>query len=173
MLGASTDLGFAGVWDATQRQVERTDAALTFYCGGDQVRRMQLGPLQSQGQRLVDRLEEFVPGAAPAATGRFVRSRWAQRSIHGRCVYDFKPGQLTSFGEFLYIESEDPDERQDVHVGNLVFAGEHLSDAYSGYMNGAAETGRLAAQVVLNKIEEASATEAAPVKDAGRLSAVP
>jgi monoamine oxidase len=39
-------------------------------------------------------------------------------------------------------------------VGNLIFAGEHLSDAYYGFMNGAAETGRLAAQVVARRILE-------------------
>ena len=34
-------------------------------------------------------------------------------------------------------------------AGPLVFAGEHLSDAWPGYMNGGAQTGRLAAQAVL------------------------
>jgi monoamine oxidase len=38
-----------------------------------------------------------------------------------------------------------------VHVGNLVFAGEQLSDEYYGFMNGAAQTGRLAAQVILRR----------------------
>ena len=173
VLGAWTDLGFAEVWDATQRQVDRTDAALTFFLGGDQVRRMELGDLQVEGQKFVDHLEGFVPGAAHARSGRFVRSRWSKDPFAGGAYTNFKPGQLTGFGEFLYIESDDPDERQDVHVGNLVFAGEHLSDAYSGYMNGAAETGRLAAQVVLNRIEAEWATDTAPARSAGRLSAVP
>ncbi len=173
VLGAWTDLGFAEVWDATQRQVDRTDAALTFFLGGDQVRRMELGDLQVEGQKFVDHLEGFVPGAAHARSGRFVRSRWSKDPFARGAYTNFRPGQLTGFGEFLYIESDDPDERQDVHVGNLVFAGEHLSDAYSGYMNGAAETGRLAAQVVLDRIEAEWATEPAPARSAGRLSAVP
>ena len=173
VLGAWTDLGFAEVWDATQRQVDRTDAALTFFLGGDQVRRMELGDLQVEGQKFVDHLEGFVPGAAHARSGRFVRSRWSRDPFARGAYTNFRPGQLTGFGEFLYIESDDPDERQDVHVGNLVFAGEHLSDAYSGYMNGAAETGRLAAQVVLDRIEAEWATEPAPARSAGRLSAVP
>jgi monoamine oxidase len=66
----------------------------------------------------------------------------------------FQTNQLTAFGGFLYIDSADAGERQDVHVGNLVFAGEHLSDAFSGFMNGAAETGRLAANVVLRRMRE-------------------
>jgi monoamine oxidase len=166
LLEAWTDLGFAEVWDETQRQVDRTDAALTFFLGGDQVRRMQHGSTEFQGQRFVDRLERFIPGAMLAATGHFVRTRWV-RDPYARGAYtSFKPGQLTSFGEFLYIESDDPDERQDVHAGNLVFAGEHLSDAYYGFMNGAAETGRLAARVVLNRIEEQWAVKTAPVENA-------
>ena len=173
VLGAWTDLGFAEVWDATQRQVDRTDAALTFFLGGDQVRRMELGDLQVEGQKFVDHLEGFVPGAAHARSGRFVRSRWSRDPFARGAYTNFRPGQLTGFGEFLYIESDDPDDRQDVHVGNLVFAGEHLSDAYSGYMNGAAETGRLAAQVVLDRIEAEWATDTAPARSAGRLSAVP
>jgi monoamine oxidase len=171
VLEAWTDLGFAAVWDETQRQVDRTDGALTFFFGGDQVRRMQHGSAEFQGQRFVDRLARFLPDASDVATGRFVRTRWA-RDPYSRGAYtSFKPGQLTSFGEFLYIESDDPHERQDVHAGNLVFAGEHLSDAYYGFMNGAAETGRLAAQVVLNKIEEQWAFNTAPVKNAAARAA--
>jgi Flavin containing amine oxidoreductase len=136
VLRAWTDLGFAEVWDATQRQVDRTDAALTFFLGGDQVRRMELGDLQVEGQKFAGHLETFVPGAAHARSGRFVRSRWSRDPFARGAYTNFKPGQLTGFGEFLYIESDVPDDRQDVHVGNLVFAGEHLSDTYSGYMNG-------------------------------------
>lgn len=36
-----------------------------------------------------------------------------------------------------------------VPSGPVVFAGEHLSDAYPGYMNGGAQTGRLAAQSLI------------------------
>ena len=56
------------------------------------------------------------------------------------------------FGGLLWIESENAEERQEVHAGNLVFAGEHLSDAFYGFMNGAAETGRLAADFVVRRI---------------------
>lgn len=64
----------------------------------------------------------------------------------------FKPGQLTRFAEFFWIESDDPKERQAVSFGNLIFAGEHLSDAFYGFMNGGAETGRLAAEHVVRLI---------------------
>jgi monoamine oxidase len=35
-------------------------------------------------------------------------------------------------------------------VGNLLFAGEHCSFDYQGYMNGGAETGRRAAESIIN-----------------------
>jgi monoamine oxidase len=38
-------------------------------------------------------------------------------------------------------------------VGNLFFAGEHCSLKYQGYMNGAAETGFLAAQEILKVLK--------------------
>ncbi|NJK55911.1 MAG: FAD-dependent oxidoreductase [Pleurocapsa sp. SU_5_0] len=50
------------------------------------------------------------------------------------------------------MESEVPQERQQVAFGNLIFAGEHFSDEFYGYMNGGAQTGRLAAQVITAKI---------------------
>ena len=37
-------------------------------------------------------------------------------------------------------------------VGNLYFAGEHTSLDYQGYMNGGAETGRRAAEGILEKL---------------------
>jgi monoamine oxidase len=158
VLEAWTDLEFPLVWDDTQRQVDRPDGALTFYFGGRQARRVLFGNAKRLGRRLVDRLDDFVPGASAAANGRFLRTRWGKDPLTRGAYTSFKPGQLTTFGEFLYIDSDDPEERQDVHVGNLVFAGEHLSDLYYGFMNGGAETGRLAAQVVLRRSEEDLAT---------------
>jgi monoamine oxidase len=147
-----TDLGFSEAWDDTQRQVSRNNRALTFFLGGDQVRQTQSGSATQQGMRLVNQLENAIPGSRTAANGKFLRTKWAKDPLTRGGYTFFKPGQLTEFGEFLYIESDVPEERQDVNVGNLVFAGEHLSDTFYGFMNGAAETGRLAAEVVIRQI---------------------
>jgi monoamine oxidase len=54
----------------------------------------------------------------------------------------------------------------EVHAGNLVFAGEHLSDGFYGFMNVAAETGRLAATFVLRRPADlAVAARRAPADD--------
>jgi monoamine oxidase len=159
VLQAWTDLDFPIVWDATQRQVEREDGAVTFYFGARGAR--GLGGAASEGQAAVEALNPFIPGLAAEATGRFLRTRWARDPFTLGAYTSFRPGQLTEFGEFLYIESDDPEEQQDVHVGNLVFAGEQFSDFYYGFMNGGAETGRLAAQVVLRRLAKGHGKRAA------------
>lgn len=52
--------------------------------------------------------------------------------------------------DHVYIENAKAG--QDVVVGHLIFAGEHVSEAYYSYMNGAAQTGRLAAQYLLKQL---------------------
>ncbi len=149
---AWTDLGAPVVWDATQSQTDREDAALTFFFGGDQVTGLQAGTAPAQGQAVMERFEAFVPGAQDAATGRYLRTDWSRDRFTQGAYSNFKPGQLSTFDDFFYVESDDPSERQSVQVGNLVFAGEHLSDAFSGFMNGGAQTGRLAAELVAGMV---------------------
>ncbi|MGH8551535.1 MAG: flavin monoamine oxidase family protein, partial [Methylococcales bacterium] len=151
---AWTDLGYAEVWDETQRQPERADGALTFFLGGREVAVLAEGSARSIGRTFVQRLDGITPGVEAASTDKFLRTRWSQSRFTRGAYANFKPGQLTRFGGLLWIESEDTEERQEVHAGNLVFAGEHLSDAFYGFMNGAAETGRLAADFVVRRIAE-------------------
>jgi monoamine oxidase len=149
-----SDLGFSVAWEDTQRQPDSQEAVMTFFFGGDKVEAMQLGTAKAQGRRMVGQLGQVIPGTQDAANDRFLRTRWAQSRFTRGSYTNFQPGQLTTFDGWLYIESDDPGERQNVHVGNLVFAGEHLSDAFYGFMNGAAQTGRLAAQVVVDRMRE-------------------
>ena len=151
---AWTDLGYAAVWDETQRQPERVDGALTFYLGGREVAALGEGSARSVGRTFVQRLDGITPGVEAASTDKFLRTRWSQSRFTRGAYANFKPGQLTRFGGFLWIESEDAEERQEVHAGNLVFAGGELSDTFQGFMNGAAETGRLAADFVVRCIAE-------------------
>ena len=149
---AWTDTGFSEVWDETLRQPKRTDGALTFFFGGRDVQAMQAGSAPEQLEQTLSQFVGFIPDAAEAATGQVVRTHWTQSRRTRGSYTNFRPGQLTRFGDWLWIESDDPEERQEVHVGNLVFAGEHVSDAFYGFMNGAAQTGRLAAEFVLRQV---------------------
>jgi monoamine oxidase len=151
--GIWTDLGFAEAWDDTLRQPNRKDGALNFFFGGDEVKALEVGSPQTVGQQFLKRFEEAIPGAQATSTGKFLRTEWSRNPFSKGAYSNFKPGQLTAFKEFFYVESEKPEERQDVQVGNLTFAGEHLSDAFYGFMNGAAQTGRLAAQAVVRQLK--------------------
>lgn len=147
-----TDLGFAQVWDATQRQSEQPNSVLNFFIGGKQVTTVASQKISWLGKTFLERFEQIIPQAMTTATGRFFRTRWHRDYFVRGSYTNFQPGQYTKFSSWMYVESDNPEERQDVIVDNLVFAGEHLSDEFYGYMNGAAQTGRLAAQVIVNKI---------------------
>ena len=60
---------------------------------------------------------------------------------------NFRPGQLTRFEPLLTVEEEG--QARPSEAGPLLFAGEWLSDAWPGYMNGAVQTGRIAAEAAL------------------------
>ena len=94
-----------------------------------------------------------LPSLAASSNNQFIRTGWHKTRYIGGGYTNFKPGQYTELAEaWLYIEADDPDEAQNFALDKLIFAGEHTSDEYYGFMNGAAQTGRLAAQVVLQSI---------------------
>ncbi|PNB42177.1 amine oxidase, partial [Pseudomonas sp. FW305-130] len=85
-----------------------------------------------------------VPGML-AATGPFVRrTNWHRDPMAMGAYVNFRPGQLTRFGRLIWTEVNGI-VKPPVGAGPVLFAGEHLSDAYPGYMNGSAQTGRHAA----------------------------
>jgi monoamine oxidase len=151
---AWSDLGFSEVWDATQPQPDRKDGALTFYLGSNEVAKAkaQFPENDTLGKALLDRLNDFIPGSSEAATGKFVRTQWIHNPWIRGTNTSFAPGQRTRFGELFWIESDDSAKQQEVRAGNLLFAGEHVSDESFGSMNGGAQTGRLAANAVVQSI---------------------
>lgn len=150
VLDAWTRLGYSAVWDAGLAATERSDSVLTYYLGGQEVNRLDhyRGGITAAGQAFSRYLAHFIPGLDQYATGAFARTGWVRNPYIEGAYVNYKPGQLTRFGQYFWIESEDANEQQAVVFGQLVFAGEQLSDAYYGFMNGAAQTGRLSAQWV-------------------------
>lgn len=150
---AWTDLGYSEVWDSTQYQSDRADGVLTYFLGGREVEALEdAGGAASTGREFTHRLAAYLPGLDGVATDRYVRTAWTRNPLVRGGYTSFRPGQITRFQEFRWVESDDPAERQEVCVGRLVFAGEHVSDEYYGFMNGAAETGRLAAALVVRQL---------------------
>jgi len=148
-----TDLGFNEAWDDSQRQLNLPNGALTFFMGGQELQAIRGETAPTVGNRFIDRFDTAIPGAKAAANGQFILTQWQNDRFVRGAYSTFKPGQLTAFSSYFYIESHNPQERQDVRVGNLLFAGEQLSDSFYGYMNGAAQTGRLAAEAILRQVK--------------------
>lgn len=149
------------IWDSSLRELDsRDNGALTFFIGGDQVEATATGSAEEQGAALVGAYDGVLPGLQDGTNGRYVRTAWHKtRGINGGYT-SFKPGQYSEFAsEWMYVESDDPEEAVNVNVDRLVFAGEHTSDEYYGFMNGAAQTGRLAAQWIVQDIAAVVAEE--------------
>jgi monoamine oxidase len=93
----------------------------------------------SYAEQYAKTLETVFPGFESAFGGDNHAAMWTNNPYVQGSYSCFKVGQWQSI--MPYIASP---------VGNLYFAGEHCSADYSGYMNGAAETGRLTAESILS-----------------------
>lgn len=149
------------IWDSSLRELEsRDNGALTFFIGGNQVEATAIGSAEEQGAALVGGFDALLPGLQASANGRYIRTAWHKTAGINGGYTSLKPGQYSEFAsEWMYVESDDPEEAVNVQVDRLVFAGEHTSDEYYGFMNGAAQSGRLAAQWIVQDIAAAATEE--------------
>lgn len=146
---AWSDQSVSLIWDGSLRQPELEDAALTFFLSAEEVAEYAQGTPQEQGEKLLAEYDALIPGLMGASNHSYRRTAWHKTRYIGGGYTNFKPGQYTELAQdWLYIEADDPDERQFFHFENVVFAGEHTSDEYYGFMNGAAQSGRLAAELI-------------------------
>jgi monoamine oxidase len=135
---------FSEFWDASSGQPDDA-GVLTWFFGGDQVDALMAAEPEATLRRAEAAIAPAVPGLA-ARTMR--RTAWGQDPFSRGGYSTFKPGQLTRFAPLFWVEEEGKATQQSL-AGPIVFAGEHLSDAFPGYMNGGAQTGRLAAAAIL------------------------
>ena len=120
----------------------------TWFLGGAQVAAADRPEPLSLTAKYAVQAEPGVPGML-AATGPFVRrTNWHRDPMAMGAYVNFRPGQLTRFGRLIWTEVNGI-VKPPVGAGPVLFAGEHLSDAYPGYMNGSAQTGRLAASTII------------------------
>lgn len=138
---------FSEFWDASSGQPGEA-GVLTWFFGGDQVDALLAGEVDAVLRRAEAAIAPAVPGLA-ARTMR--RTAWAKDPFARGGYSSFAPGQLTRFARHFWLEEEGV-VTPPAPAGPIVFAGEHLSDAFPGYMNGGAQTGRLAAEAVLTSL---------------------
>ncbi len=130
-----TDLGFQTCWEDHARP-GGGPGGLTVFAGGQTGVDFARGEAAARVREVLARLEVAFPEASVVGTGAAARMDWPGYALAKGSYSCFAPGQVTAFaGAFAPL-------------GRLVFAGEHMSKEHSGYMNGAAETGRLAARAV-------------------------
>jgi monoamine oxidase len=123
-------------WDNSQLQ-EGTAGGFTVYQGG--VKGLELGTSSpdSQAPKFVAQLDKMWPGCAKEYNDVAKRMHWPDHPFTKGSYACYKVGQYTTV-RGAEIKP----------VGNLFFAGEHCSSYFQGFMNGAAETGRMAAEAV-------------------------
>jgi monoamine oxidase len=87
-------------------------------------------------------LEKVWPGFNDTFENQLLHKfSWQDYYFNMGSYTSYQVGQWTAFGG---VEKE-PE-------GNIFFAGEHCSILFQGYMNGGAQTGRIAAEKVVEKI---------------------
>jgi monoamine oxidase len=132
-----TDDALQSGWD--NALLQPGDAAgLTVYTGGRNGEALGQGTALAQAEGRIEALEALFPGARGAFAGRAERFHWPTHPLSLGSYACYKPGQIAAFGG---AEGE--------AVGRLFFAGEHCSTDFQGYMEGAAETGKQAAEAAL------------------------
>jgi monoamine oxidase len=136
-----TDLFLQSGWENTALQSSVNSGGLTVYSGGPEALNAGKGSLSTQVQKHLAELEKMYPGAVAQYNGKSERFIWPEYRWTKGSYTCFKPGQYTTIAG-----------NEIKPVGNIFFAGEHCSYDYQGYMNGGAETGRRAAEAILQRI---------------------
>jgi len=129
-----SDRGFCA-WESTPGNRDRPDALMTFFLSGDRA---------FTPEQLLDHFDTIIPQGKAAASGQYFRTHWREDADLGGAYSSYQPGQLQTFAPYFYRRGE----CDRVNIGNLFFAGEQLSYDFYGYMNAAAQTGKLAAKAL-------------------------
>jgi|694.fasta_scaffold44599_2 monoamine oxidase len=146
-----TSKGFSGwmytepplqqLWENTHEPNPK-GAGLTMFYGGksaDVIRKMSDDELRT----LIAKTMQSVWGVSDSVMpSRLFRMDWPTQPFVKGSYSTYAPGQWTEF----YGVAGEP-------VGNLHFAGEHCSLKSQGYLNGGAETGRIAAERILKAVQ--------------------
>jgi len=131
------DTGYQNTWEVTRAQPGKS-GILVDYTGGRIGASFGSGTPESRAARFLGQLEPVLPGATTAWNGKATIDFWpGYRWTKGSYAY-WKVGQYQRFAGM--------EERRQ---GNCLFAGEHTSIDFQGYLNGAVETGQRAAEEIL------------------------
>jgi monoamine oxidase len=136
--GAVTDIGeLSATWETSRGQAG-TQGILTNFVGGDRGISIGEGTAEERAAEVVPWIDEVFPGAGAAyLAGSAVRKHWPSEPNHLGSYACYTVGQWAYFG------------LEGVRNRNIHFCGEHCSQDYQGYMEGAAETGAFVALEIM------------------------
>jgi monoamine oxidase len=129
-------------WD-TSRGQEGSRGIVTCFLGG------QAGRVVAPTQQIqsLDFLDRIFPGTKSMFDGNRMLMHWPSQALARGSYTCSKPGQYTTiYGAFAETELS----------GRLVFAGEHCSADWSGYMQGAVQSGKQAVDLLLGRSKPAA-----------------
>jgi monoamine oxidase len=141
------DTGYQNTWEVSRAQGGgKGKGVLVNYTGGNVGASFGSGTPASRAQQFIAQLQPLFPATDIASrwTGRAIVDFWAGYEWTKGSYSYWKVGQYTKFSG---IEKE----RQ----GNCHFCGEHTSQDFQGYLNGAVETGERAAGEILADMKHA------------------
>ncbi len=131
------DTGYQATWEVSRAQAG-TSGILVDYTGGA-IAAAAAGDPQALARTFLAQLEPVLPGITSRWDGRATIDNWTTNPWSKGSYSYYRPGQYTAFGG---AESE--------IEGACHFAGEHTTQDFQGYLNGAVETGERAAAEVLD-----------------------
>ncbi len=134
-----SDLPLQCGWDNTQLQPGPL-GGYTIYFGGKSGVLQRQRTARQRATEYLPQLNQIYRGASAQFNNRVARMDWPVYPWINASYSAYKPGQTTGISG-----------AERLTVGPLFFAGEHTSD-FQGFMNGGAESGRVAAEAVLRRL---------------------
>ncbi|MDZ7881307.1 MAG: FAD-dependent oxidoreductase [Saprospiraceae bacterium] len=136
-----SDVGIPNGWDNAQLQTpDNSVGGLSILVGGAAGVALGEGTPESQKDIYLPRWEKVFKGATENFNGKIARMHWASYPYSLGSYVSYTTGQYTSISGAEVLP-----------VGNVFFAGEHCGGEFSGFMNGAAKSGREAAEAIIAK----------------------
>ena len=137
-----SDTGVTNGWDNAQLQTADNEAAgLSILLGGEAGLSAGRGSVAEQKDFYLQQWEKVYGGTRANFNGKTARMPWAAHPFSLGSYACYTLGQYTTISQAEILP-----------VGNVYFAGEHCGGEFVGFMNGAAKTGREAAEVILAKV---------------------
>lgn len=138
-----SDIGIPNGWDNAQLQnADSGPAGLSILFGGPSGLAVGKKSVAFQKDKYLALWEQIYPGATEQFNGKMIRMHWPS--------YEYNLGSYVCYTKGQYTEISGAEQ---MPIGNIFFAGEHCGGDFAGYMNGAAKSGREAAEEILKVLD--------------------